>query len=338
MLKSLIININKSSVTSNNISKISKVNQINRYFSSKMTNVDDRSKLFVSPKWLKENQNNVKIVDASWFMAHEKRDPRKEFVDKHIKSAKLFDIDEICDKTVSLPHNLPSEQVFEKEMKRLGITNDDHIIIYDTRAQYVASARVWWTFLIFGHSASKVSLLEGGLPAWEREGYPVQSGPIENSTNNNDGVDQSKTYKSTFNNDLVKNKQDILNNLQNKEYQLIDARSADRFWGRVDEPRPGLLRGHIPNSLNIPWTDLIEPVANGGHGGFIPNDKVLSTFKEKGVDLSSKIATTCGSGTTAAVLSLGLYKLGYPLAPIYDGSWSEWGLPLNKLPTSCSNN
>ncbi|KYQ88808.1 hypothetical protein DLAC_10605 [Tieghemostelium lacteum] len=311
-------------LTNNNLTSNTRISYSKVFYST--TIKMSKENLFVSPKWLNDNFERVKILDASWFMPAEKRDSRGEFQQKHIKNSKFFDIDEICDKTVKLPHNLPSVEFFEKEMQRLGIKNDDHVVIYDTRAQYVASARVWWTFLVFGHDQSKVSLLEGGLPNWEKSGYSVESGPIVNNQ------DASIQYKATYNGQLVRSKEEMLDNIQSKKFQVLDARPGDRFWGRIDEPRPGLRRGHIPNSLNIPWVDLLSK-----DGGYHTKEQLEKLFSDKGVNLNEPISTTCGSGTTAAVISLSLFKLGYPIPPIYDGSWSEYGQPSLKLPASCSN-
>ncbi|EFA84680.1 hypothetical protein PPL_01672 [Heterostelium album PN500] len=278
--------------------------------------------LFVSPQWLNDNLSSVKVVDASWWMPHEKRDIRADYQAAHIDGAVLFDIDEICDKSVNLPHNLPTPAVFEKAVgERLGISEQDHVVIYDCRGTYVASARVWWTFLIFGHNPAKVSILRGGLPAWTRANLPTVAGAIKDT-------DKPTTYKSTFNGSLVKNREDLEKNIVDKHYQVVDARVADRFYGRVDEPRPGLHRGHIPGAFNVPWVEIV----NSAEGGYQNKERVLELFKNNGINVEQPILTTCGSGTTAAVLTLGLHSFGYPIAPIYDGSWSEWGQPQLNLP------
>ncbi|EGG23564.1 hypothetical protein DFA_05697 [Cavenderia fasciculata] len=294
-----------------------------RYYSNSKNKMTT-NQLFVTPTWLNDNLDKVKVLDASWYMPHEKRDIRKDFEEAHIPSSHLFNIDEYCDKTVALPHNLPSSAEFEHAAGQLlGISDKDHVVIYDTRGTYVASARVWWTFAHFGHPMSKISILQGGLPAWQREGKKTEAGKIQTTS-----TPSTYTAKPAQDTPLLKNKQHLIDNLQSKQYQVVDARVADRFYGRVDEPRPGLHRGHIPGSFNVPWVEVV----NAKEGGYIPKDDFLKLFKERGVDVNAPILTTCGSGTTAAVLTLGLYHYGYPIAPVYDGSWSEWGQPAQNLP------
>jgi len=273
-----------------------------------------REQTLVTPTWLSQVLPNpkIKILDASWCMPNEKKDIYADYLKVHIPGAVLFDIDAIADKSVNLPHMLPSLAQFEQEVGKLGISNDDTVVVYDSSDKFVASARVWWTFRVFGHE--KVSVLEGGLPKWLELSLPTITGAQNPS--------EVALFKAKLLPELVKDMKQLKANLNAKEYEVVDARPGDRFYGRAPEPRPGLRSGHIPGSKSVPWVTVLDPK----NSSFLPNAEILNVFKKQNVDLDKPLVTTCGSGVTASVLSLALYLTGTNSA-IYDGSFSEWGQP-----------
>ncbi|HLI10861.1 MAG TPA: 3-mercaptopyruvate sulfurtransferase [Alphaproteobacteria bacterium] len=265
----------------------------------------------VSTEWLARNlrEPTLRVVDASFFLPSVKRDAKAEYAERHIPGAVFFDIDEIADTTNPLPHMLPSPEKFAARMRKLGIDNTSHIVVYDSAGLFSA-ARVWWTFRVFGHE--RVAVLDGGLPKWLREGRPVDSArPSLPETHFNAHADPG----------LVRGLEEMRRNLASKGEQVLDARSAGRFAGIEAEPRPGLRAGHIPGSLNLPYTHLLDSTS----GTMKPADELARLFAAAGVDMAKPVVTTCGSGVTAAVLYLGLHLLGHKALALYDGSWSEWG-------------
>eukprot|EP01112_Ceratiomyxa_fruticulosa_P003924 TRINITY_DN1424_c0_g1_i4.p1 TRINITY_DN1424_c0_g1~~TRINITY_DN1424_c0_g1_i4.p1 ORF type:complete len:284 (+),score=48.80 TRINITY_DN1424_c0_g1_i4:121-972(+) len=272
----------------------------------------------VTPAWLFENLKSVKVVDSSWYVPMEKRSQVKpEFIRCRIPGAVFFHIDEICDRNTHLPHNLPTPAEFEKAVGELGIKETDHVITYDQEGKYVASARVWWTFRVFGHK--NISVLEGGLPAWLANSFPIESGerapPIP-----------AKYIHSHFHKELVRNLEDVTKNLETQEFEVVDARPRDRWLGKQPEPRPGLLQGQIPHSKSVPAFEVQRD------GKIFEKEELLEKLKSSGVNLDKPIVTSCGSGVTAAIVSLALYaRLGKDTS-LYDGSFAEWGDPKNNKP------
>ncbi|XP_034633289.1 3-mercaptopyruvate sulfurtransferase isoform X1 [Trachemys scripta elegans] len=269
----------------------------------------------VSAKWLSETIKSpqagqaVKILDASWYLPKMKRDPRHEFEERHIPGAAFFDIDLCSDRTSPYDHMLPSADDFAEYVGKLGVGNDSHVVVYDASDQGLFSApRVWWMFRAFGHHA--VSLLDGGLKNWRREGYPLSSGknravPVE--------------FHASLDKSLVKTHEDIEENIESRRFQLVDARPAGRFRGTEAEPREGIEPGHIPGSVNIPFLDFLT------EAGFEKTPEAIrSLFQEKKVDLSKPVVATCGSGVTACHVTLGAYLCGKPDVAVYDGAWVEW--------------
>ena len=258
--------------------------------------------------------SDVKVVDCSWYLPSQSIDAENEFEQRRIPGAQLFHIDLICDQDSSLPHMLPSADIFSQEAAKLGISNDSHIVVYDSAGLFSA-ARVWWTFKVFGHQ--NVQVLNGGLPAWEEQG-----GAIERHTttaSKKDYVsDRAFNYVATLNSELVISKQELIENIRSKQYQVIDARSEERFLGLAPEPRAGLPSGHMPESVSMSYAGLIE------NGRLKPAQKLQAMFDAVGITRSSRIVTSCGSGVTAAILTLALVKCGYGFNRLYDGSWSEW--------------
>ena len=272
----------------------------------------------IETSWLANNLNKVIVLDGSWYLPNQNRDPKKEFEKSHIPGSQFFDIDLISDKNNSLPHMIPDSQTFESHARRLGINNSDQIIIYDGIGLQ-SSARVWWTFKLFGHT--KVGILNGGLPKWLSENLPV-----EKKINTRDRSD----YKSNFNKKLIRNYEAVLENITSKKEQLIDARSKARFLGTEPEPRENLISGHIPGSLNLPFQELIlqsnKTIKN--------SEEIKKIFKDYGITFEKPIVTTCGSGITASILAYCLHLIGFDNFSVYDGSWAEWGStensPINK--------
>jgi thiosulfate/3-mercaptopyruvate sulfurtransferase len=265
----------------------------------------------VTTQWLADHLNDprVKVLDASFKMPGVLPLPKDDYLASHIPGAVYFDVDAVSDHSNALPHMFPSAEQFGRDVGGLGISNGDTVVLYDSGG-WVAAPRAWWMFLSFGHE--DVKILNGGLKKWTAEGRPVESGNV---------APKATTFKATFDAKRVRTMQQMVANVQSQVEQVIDARAADRFEGRVPEPRPGLRPGHIPGSRNLPYGNLIA-----SDGTMKPLDDLRAAFTGIGVDLAKPIATSCGSGVSAAVLTLALYRLGIEYPALYDGSWSEWGV------------
>lgn len=265
----------------------------------------------VSTQWLASRLGAPGIVtlDATFCLPQQGRTAYVEFKSNHIPSAQFFDIDKIADQNSSLPHMLPNADFFEEKVGQLGINNNTMVVVYDNNS-FMASARVWWTFRVFGHN--KIAVLDGGLKAWLTEKRPIDSECKSVS---------EKPFNAYLNTSLVSNIEQMKNLVDTKDCKIIDARSANRFAGFEAEPRPGLKSGHIPGSSNIPYTTLLD--AQTGHLKNV--EQLKSIFEQADIKPGSPIVTTCGSGVTASILALCLYQLGDEKVPVYDGSWSEWG-------------
>lgn len=267
----------------------------------------------VSTDWLAAHLSapDVRVVDATYFLPNEGRDARAEYEAEHIPGAVFFDIDAVKDPESPLPHMLPPPEAFSSKVRKLGLGDGNRIIVYDRRGLFSA-ARVWWSFRAYGHE--DVAVLDGGLPKWLAEGRPVDDRPV---------MQTERHFTARFNTLMVRDLEQVQANIDSGREQLLDARSAERFRGEVEEVRPGQRRGHIPRSMNLPFNELVDP----RDGSLLPPDELRARFAAAGIDPARPVVTTCGSGVTACVLLLGLTRIGAGNLALYDGSWSEWGLP-----------
>lgn len=267
----------------------------------------------VSVDWLYANSSDesVRIVDASWHLPPENRNAHAEYLQQHIPGAVFFDIDTISTPS-DLPHMLPGAGVFAQAAGDLGLQKDQSVVVYDSKGLFSA-ARVWWTLSVFGFE--DVRILDGGLPAWEQAGYKLDSGEADVETTS---VEPANAETLLANNAVVDAAQ-MLKASEDASAVILDARSQGRFDGHDPEPRAGLRGGHIPGSACLPYTRLLND------GRLKSDDELRAIFAEFDLSADKPVYTTCGSGVTAAILSLGLHCIGMSNISLYDGSWTEWG-------------
>ena len=271
----------------------------------------DDPKTLVSTDWLAAHLKDpdLRVIDASWYLPDQNRNGRAEYEAGHIPGARFFDIDEISDQRSGLPHMAPPPEKFISRMRAMGIGDGHQVVVYDGAGLFSA-ARVWWTFRLMGKT--DVAVLDGGFPKWRAEGREVEDMPP---------VMRDRHITVTRQNHLVKDVTQVAHAAKLREAEIIDARAAPRFRGEAPEPRPGLRAGHIPGSRNLPFSTLLN-----ADGTLKPVGELRAAFEAAGVDLARPAITTCGSGVTAAVLSLALERIGHRNHALYDGSWSEWGM------------
>jgi len=265
----------------------------------------------VSTDWLEAHLGSpdIAIIDASWHLPTANRDAKKDFREGHIPGAQFFDIDELSDTTSSLPHMLPSAEKFSSRMRKMGIGDGKRIIAYDSVGLFSA-ARAWWMFKVFGHE--DVAILDGGLKKWIAEGRPLEDGTPPPS--------QERHFTARVRGSMVRDMKDVAAALKSGSAQVADARSGTRFRGEEVEPRAHVRAGHMPGAKNVHYASLLKP-----DGTLKSADEIREVFQSAGIDLSKPIITSCGSGVTAAILSLGLTLVGARDHTLYDGSWTEWG-------------
>ena len=265
----------------------------------------------VSTEWLagEIGKSDLIVFDATKYLPNENRNGKAEFLTGHIPGARFFDIDEVADQDTDLPHMVPSVGRFEKLMSKFGVTNSSRVVFYDQKG-IASSARGYWLMGLFGHDA--VAVLDGGLPKWRKEGRVMEAGEPAPAL--------PTTFMAAFRAQRLRGVGDVLANLENKAEIMLDARGAGRFAGTQPEPRKGVRSGHIPGAINLPYTDLLGP-----EGTFLHPDALRERFAKAGVDGSKPVVTSCGTGVTACILTLGMRIAGLPPAPVYDGSWTEWG-------------
>ena len=267
----------------------------------------------VSTDWLaaRIDDPGVRIIDASFKLPGVLPLPKDDYLAAHLPGAVFFDVDHIADPNDKRPHMYPDAAQFARDVAALGISNGDTVVAYDSGG-WVAAPRAWWMLLSFGHANVKV--LDGGLKKWLREGRPTHSGKV---------TPKPAKFQARLDPGYLRSQQQLVGNLETGAEQLIDARPRPRFEGSVAEPRPGLRGGHIPGSRNVPYAELFDAET----GAMKPLEQLRRIFNGAGVDLTKPIVTTCGSGVSALVLTLALYRLGVRGSALYDGSWAEWGLP-----------
>ena len=271
----------------------------------------DDPRTLVSTDWLATHLKDpdLRLLDASWFLPGAGRDARAEYQAGHIPGARFFDIDDISDSRSTLPHMAPPPEQFISRMRAMGVGDGHQVVVYDGSG-LLSAARVWWTFRLMGKL--DVAVLDGGLPKWRAEGREIEDmAPIV----------KDRHMTTSRQNHLVKDVTQVAHSAKLGEAVIVDARSAARFAGDAPEPRPGLRSGHIPGSRNVPYTATLN-----GDATMKSAAELIAVFTAAGVDLAKPIITTCGSGVTAAILSLALERIGHKNHALYDGSWSEWGI------------
>ena len=267
----------------------------------------------VETDWLEKNLNTVKIIDCSWHMPQAKRNSLEEYKANHIPNAVFFDLDDNSKKDVDLPHMLVDSNDWEKIVSKMGIKNSDQIIIYDN-SDVISSCRCWFNFIYYGHNPNLVHVLNGGLGKWIKENRKIT---------NIESIIRISKYKSSKKKELVKDKNFINQNIKSQEFKVIDARSKERFEGKVPEPRKGLRSGNIINSLCIPFSNCLNKDKT-----FKKKEALKDVFRSSLKNINeNNIVFSCGSGVTACVLALAYSLINDKYQPcIYDGSWAEYGI------------